>query len=277
MPSLDFNQLATLIIVLAIAATASGFIAGLLGVGGGILMVPALYYAFSILEFDPNIIMHLSLGTSLAIIIPTSIMSAKTHYKFKAVNFNLIKSFGISVVIGIFIGTFMATQLKTIQLLLIFSIFSFCVGLFFIFIREKMGEKPKNVGPLIKSLTGLFMGFMSVPLGLGGGSLGVPFMRLFGYPIREAIGTSAAIGFIISIFGASSMAFSGFMFSNFSAPLSIGYVNIPGFLVFVPVTMTMAPIGARLVHSINKDLLSKIFGIFLIVISIRAFIEFLNF
>ena len=129
MPSLDFNQLATLIIVLAIAATASGFIAGLLGVGGGILMVPALYYAFSILEFDPNIIMHLSLGTSLAIIIPTSIMSAKTHYKFKAVNFNLIKSFGISVVIGIFIGTFMATQLKTIQLLLIFSIFSFCVGL----------------------------------------------------------------------------------------------------------------------------------------------------
>ena len=82
MVSLDFNQLATLMIVLAIAATASGFIAGLLGVGGGILMVPALYYAFSILEFDPNIIMHLSLGTSLAIIIPTSIMSAKTHYKF---------------------------------------------------------------------------------------------------------------------------------------------------------------------------------------------------
>ena len=88
---------------------------------------------------------------------------------------------------------------------------------------------------------------------------------------------SAAIGFIISLFGASSMAFSGVMFSDFAAPLSIGYVNIPGFLVFVPVTMTMAPIGAKLVHSIDKNLLSKIFGAFLIIISIRAFIEFLNF
>ena len=277
MITLEINQLITLIIVLAIAAAASGFIAGLLGIGGGILMVPALYYAFSVLNFDENIIMHLSLGTSLAIIIPTSIMSAKTHYKFKAVNFDLIKSFGLPVVIGIFIGTFMATNLRTVQLLLMFSIFSFFVGLFFIFIREKMGEKPKSVGAFIKSITGAFMGFMSVPLGIGGGSLGVPFMRLFGYPIKEAIGTSAAIGFIISVFGASSMAFSGLMFSDIAAPLSVGYVNIPGFLVFVPVTMTMAPIGARLVHSIDKNLLGKIFGIFLIIVSIRAFVEFLNF
>jgi len=275
--TLEINQLITLIIVLAIAAAASGFIAGLLGIGGGILMVPALYYAFSVLNFDENIIMHLSLGTSLAIIIPTSIMSAKTHHKFKAVNFDLIKSFGLPVVIGIFIGTFMATNLRTVQLLLMFSTFSFFVGLFFIFIREKMGEKPKSVGAFIKSITGAFMGFMSVPLGIGGGSLGVPFMRLFGYPIKEAIGTSAAIGFIISVFGASSMAFSGLMFSDFVAPLSVGYVNIPGFLVFVPVTMTMAPIGARLVHSIDKNLLGKIFGAFLIIVSIRAFIEFLNF
>ncbi len=277
MITLDFNQLVTLVIVLAIAATASGFIAGLLGVGGGILMVPALYYAFSTLNFDENIIMHLSLGTSLAIIIPTSVMSAKTHYQFKAINFDLIKSFGVFIVLGIFAGTFMATHLRTVQLLLIFSIFSFFVGLFFIFLREKMGEKPKDVGMIIKSITGTFIGFMSVPLGIGGGSLGVPFMRLFGYPIREAIGTAAAIGFIISVFGASSMAFSGAMFSEFAAPLSIGYINIPGFLVFVPVTMTMAPIGARLVHSIDKNLLSKIFGFFLILISIRAFIEFLNF
>jgi len=275
--TLEINQLITLITVLAIAAAASGFIAGLLGIGGGILMVPALYYAFSVLNFDENIIMHLSLGTSLAIIIPTSIMSAKTHYKFKAVNFDLIKSFGLPVVIGIFIGTFMATNLRTVQLLLMFSTFSFFVGLFFIFIREKMGEKPKSVGAFIKSITGAFMGFMSVPLGIGGGSLGVPFMRLFGYPIKEAIGTSAAIGFIISVFGASSMALSGLIFSDFAAPLSVGYVNIPGFLVFVPVTMTMAPIGARLVHSIDKNLLSKIFGVFLIIVSIRAFIEFLNF
>ena len=104
----------------------------------------------------------------------------------------------------------------------------------------------------------------------------MPFMRLFGYSIQNAIGTSAAIGFLISVTGAASMAFSGLIFDNVNSPLSIGYVNIPGFLVFVPVTMLMAPIGARLVHRIEKKLLSRIFGCFLIIISIKSFIEYLS-
>ena len=173
----------------------------------------------------------------------------------------------------------MATNLRTVQLLLMFSIFSFFVGLFFIFIREKMGEKPKSVGAFIKSITGAFMGFMSVPLGIGGGSLGVPFMRLFGYPIKEAIGTSAAIGFIISVFGASSMAFSGLMFSDICCTIISWVCKYSRFFSICSCynDKSMAPIGARLVHSIDKNLLSKIFGAFLIIISIRAFIEFLNF
>jgi uncharacterized membrane protein YfcA len=101
-------------------------------------------------------------------------------------------------------------------------------------------------------------------------------MRLFGYSIQNAIGTSAAIGFLISVTGAVSMAFSGLVFDSVNSPLSIGYVNIPGFLVFVPVTMLMAPIGARLVHRIEKKLLSRIFGCFLIIISIKSFIEYLS-
>ena len=101
-------------------------------------------------------------------------------------------------------------------------------------------------------------------------------MRLFGYSIQNAIGTSAAIGFLISVTGATSMALSGLVFDNVNSPLSIGYVNIPGFLVFVPVTMLMAPIGARLVHRIEKKLLSRIFGCFLILISTRSFIEYLS-
>jgi uncharacterized membrane protein YfcA len=120
------------------------------------------------------------------------------------------------------------------------------------------------------------LGFFAVPLGIGGGSLGVPAMRLFGYPIKIAIGTSAAIGFLISIFGASSMSFSGFFFDVVNTPLSLGYVNLPGFLVFVPVTMFMAPIGARLAHRIEKTLLSKVFGVFLLIIAIRSFYEYLQ-
>ena len=274
--TISFNDLISLIMVLAVSATISGFMAGLLGVGGGIIMVPALYYAFETLSFDPSTIMHLSLGTSLAIIIPTSIMSTKTHMKYNAVDFKLIKSFGIFVVIGILLGTFFASNLDTPRLVLIFSIFAFCVGLFFIFFREKLGENPKDIPFQIKSFIGTCIGFVSVPLGIGGGSISVPFMRLFGYSIQNAIGTSAAIGFLISVTGAVSMAFSGLIFDNVNSPLSIGYVNIPGFLVFVPVTMLMAPVGARLVHRIEKKLLSRIFGCFLIIISIKSFIEYLS-
>lgn len=274
--TISFNDLITLIMVLAVSATISGFMAGLLGVGGGVIMVPALYYAFETLSFDPSTIMHLSLGTSLAIIIPTSVMSTKTHMKYNAVDFKLIKSFGIFVVIGILLGTFFASNLDTPRLVLIFSIFAFCVGLFFIFFREKLGENPRDIPFQIKSFIGTCIGFVSVPLGIGGGSISVPLMRLFGYSIQNAIGTSAAIGFLISVTGAVSMAFSGLVFDNVNSPLSIGYVNIPGFLVFVPVTMLMAPIGARLVHRIEKKLLSRIFGCFLIIISTRSFIEYLS-
>jgi uncharacterized membrane protein YfcA len=221
--------------------------------------------------------MHLSLGTSLAIIIPTSVMSTRTHMQYQAVDFTLIKSFGIFVAIGVLLGTFLASNLETRRLLLIFSIFSAFVGLFFIFFREQLGATPRNIPSFIKSIIGTFIGFVSVPLGIGGGSLSVTFMRMFGYSIRNAIGTSAAIGFLISVVGAASMSLSGNLFDNVTAPLSLGYVNLPGFLVFVPVTMMMAPFGARLVHKIDKNLLSKIFGFFLLIISARSFYEYFHF
>ena len=274
---LDISQIISLISVMAVAASISGFMAGLLGVGGGIIMVPALYYAFTVLGYDESTKMHLALGTSLAIIIPTSVMSTKTHMKYEAVDFTLIKSFGLFVAAGVLIGTFLASNLETKKLLLIFSIFSACVGLFFIFFREKLGATPRNIPNSIKSIIGTIIGFVSVPLGIGGGSLSVPFMRLFGYSIRNAIGTSAAIGFLISVVGASSMSLSGNFFDTVTTPLSLGYVNLPGFLVFVPVTMMMAPLGAKVVHKIDKDLLSKIFGFFLLIISARSFYEYFLF
>jgi len=274
---LDISQIISLISVMAVAASISGFMAGLLGVGGGIIMVPALYYAFTVLGYDESTKMHLALGTSLAIIIPTSVMSTRTHMKYEAVDFTLIKSFGLFVAAGVLIGTFLASNLETKKLLLIFSIFSGCVGLFFIFFREKLGATPRNIPNSIKSIIGTIIGFVSVPLGIGGGSLSVPFMRLFGYSIRNAIGTSAAIGFLISVVGAASMSLSGNFFDTVTTPLSLGYVNLPGFLVFVPVTMMMAPLGAKVVHKIDKDLLSKIFGFFLLIISARSFYEYFLF
>jgi uncharacterized protein len=276
MEYLNINEILNLLIVLSLAAAVAGFMAGLLGVGGGIIMVPALYYAFTVLDYDIITRMHLSVGTSLAIIIPTSIISTKTHMEHDAVDFKMVKSFGILILLGVIFGSFLAVNLKTPHLVLFFSIFSFIVGLFFIFLREKLVENPKKISDIIKNISGIIIGFISVPLGIGGGSLMVPFMRTFGYDIRKSIGTAAAIGFLISASGATTMVIGGEIIDNIKTPFSIGYINLLGFLVFVPITMVMARIGAKMVYRIDKKLLSKIFGAFLLIVSIRSFIEYLN-
>ena len=276
MEILDFNEIINLLAVLAVAAAVAGFMAGLLGVGGGIIMVPALYYAFTVLDFDIVTRMHLSVGTSLAIIIPTSIISTKTHMEYDAVDFKMVKSFGIFILIGVIAGTFLAVNLKTPALVLFFSIFAFMVGLFFIFLREKLVDNPKKISDFIKNSSGILIGFISIPLGIGGGSLMVPFMRTFGYDIRKSIGTAAAVGFLIAVTGTITMIMGGKIIDNVNTPFSIGYINLLGFVVFVPVTMIMARFGANAVYRIDKKLLSKIFGTFLILVSVRSFIEYLS-
>ena len=276
MEIIDLGELINLLFVLGVAAAVAGFLAGLLGVGGGIIMVPALYYAFTVLDFDIITRMHLSVGTSLAIIIPTSIISTKTHMEYDAVDFKMVKSFGIFILFGVVGGTFLAVNLKTPALVLFFSIFAFIVGLFFIFVREKLMENPKKISNFVKNISGIIIGFISVPLGIGGGSLMVPFMRTFGYDIRKSIGTAAAVGFLIAVSGSITMITGGKIIDNVSTPFSLGYVNLLGFIVFVPVTMIMARIGAKAVYKIDKKLLSKIFGTFLIIVAARSFIEYLS-
>ena len=277
MDSISINEVMYLLTVLAAAAAVAGFMAGLLGVGGGIIMVPALYYAFTVLGFDIVTRMHLSVGTSLAIIIPTSIISTKTHMEYDAVDFKMVKSFGIFIVLGVIAGTFLVVNLETPTLILFFSIFAFMTGLFFIFLREQLVENPKRISDAVKNISGILIGFISVPLGIGGGSLMVPFMRTIGYDIRKSIGTAAATGFLIALSGTITMIMGGKIINNINTPYSLGYINILGFIVFVPVTMIMARIGAKAVYKISKKILSKIFGTFLIVVSIRSFFEYLTF
>ena len=276
MEALDINEIINLLFVLSVAASVAGFMAGLLGVGGGIIIVPALYYAFTVLDFDIATRMHLSVGTSLAIIIPTSIISTKTHMEHNAVDFKLITSFGLFILFGVIGGTFLAVNLKTPAFILFFSIMAFIVGLFFIFFREQLLKNPKMISDSAKNISGIIIGFISVLLGIGGGSLMVPFMRTFGYDIRRSIGTAAGVGFLIAVFGTITMITGGKILDNISTPYSVGYVNLIGFLVFVPVTMIMARVGAKAVYKIDKRILSKIFGTFLIIVSIRSFFEYLS-
>jgi uncharacterized membrane protein YfcA len=276
MEILNFSEIINLLAVLAIAAAVAGFMAGLLGVGGGIIMVPALYYAFSVLGFDIATRMHLSVGTSLAIIIPTSLISAKTHMEHNAVDFKMVKSFGLFILIGVIAGTFLVVNLKTPNLILFFSIFAFITGLFFIFLREQLVENPKKISEIVKNISGIFIGFISVPLGIGGGSLMVPFMRTIGYDLRKSIGTAATTGILIAVSGTITMIISGKIINNINTPFSFGYINLLGFVIFVPVTMLMARLGAKAVYKIDKKILSKIFGIFLLIVSIRSFIEYFD-
>ena len=276
MESLNLSEILNLLAVLGIAAAVAGFMAGLLGVGGGIIMVPALYYAFTVLDFDIATRMHLSVGTSLAIIVPTSIISTKTHMEYDAVDFKMVKSFGVFILLGVIAGTFLAVNLKTPALILFFSIFAFMVGLFFIFLREKLVENPKQISDIIKNISGIVIGFISIPLGIGGGSLMVPFMRTFGYDIRKSIGTAAAVGVLIAVSGTISMITGGKLIDNVNTPFSVGYINLLGFTIFVPVTMVMARLGAKAVYKIDKNFLSKIFGTFLLIVSVRSFIEYLD-
>ena len=264
------------IFLMALTAIPVGFFAGLLGIGGGLITVPVLYYIFGSFGLDDSFIMHLAVGTSFSIIIPTSIASTLTHMKFKAVNISLVKSYGFYVVFGVFIGTIFAASLKTADLILFFSIVTFILSFYFLISKEKGDSKPRKIKLFIKIFLGLVAGFFSAPMGIAGGVINTPFFKIFGYPINVAIGTSAAIGFLIAIAGTFGFLLTG-NYLNINAPFSLGFINIPAFLVFVPITTLMAKVGAKVVHKIDKKIIGKFYGIFLLIVSLRLFFEYLSY
>ena len=258
---------------MALTAVLAGFVAGLFGIGGGLITVPFLYYIFNTLDINQQYLMHLSVGTSFAIIIPTSIASILTHHKFKAVDFNIVKSYGIFVVLGVIIGTIFAASLKTKSLVLFFSIIIFILGFYLLLLKEKEKNVIINIKLHLKIILGMIVGFISAPMGIGGAIMNVPILKFFGYPINKAIGSAAAIGFLIALFGAFGFLITG-SYLKTNLPYSIGFLNIPAFLIFIPITTLMARVGARTVHRIDKNKISKLFGIFLLVIATKFLFEY---
>jgi len=258
---------------MVITAFPVGFVAGLFGIGGGLITVPFLYYIFSLLGIDQQFLMHLAVGTSFAIIIPTSIVSVLTHHKFKAVDFKIVRNYGIFVVLGVILGTFFAATLKTKSLILFFVIVIFFLSIYLLLLKEKEKNALIPIKFHIKIILGIIVGFISAPMGIGGAIMNVPILKFFGYSINRAIGSAAAIGFLIALFGATGFLISG-RYLNTNLPLSIGFLNIPAFLIFIPITTFMARIGARTVHKIDKNKISKIFGIFLLLVACKFLYEY---
>tara|TARA_Y100000590_G_scaffold80168_1_gene88996 strand:+ start:69 stop:902 length:834 start_codon:yes stop_codon:yes gene_type:complete len=274
--NLDQNQIMFILAAMAMSAVIVGFMAGFFGIGGGLIMVPILFYIFSFAGIEKTLVMHVAIGTSFSIIIPNSIISTITHMKFKAVDFSIVKTFGFFVVTGVVLGTIFAVSLKTSGLILFFSIMTMIFAIYFLVQKEKINPKPRKINLIYRIICGFLSGFLSAPMGIGGGVFNTPIFKIFGYPINVAIGTSAAIGFLIASVGAIGFAVFG-NYLNVNAPLSLGFINIPTFLIFVPITTYMAKIGAESVHKFNKKLIGKLFGFYLFIVACRLFYEYFNF
>ena len=268
------NQILFFLLIMSVTALFAGFFAGFFGIGGGIITVPCLFYIFGAVGIDKSFIMHLAVGTSFAIIVPTAMMSVFTHYKYKAVDFGVVKTYGIFVVIGVIIGTFFAASMNTKSLVLFFSVIMYLLALNLIFLKDKTKIKLKFT-LLQRTVLGFIVGFVSSLMGIGGAIMNVPILKFVGYTINKAIGSAASIGFLIAVFGCLGFLISGIMIKT-DIPLSTGFINIPAFLIFIPITIVMAKVGANTVHKMKKEIIAKLFGLFLIIIASRFLYEYLN-
>ena len=269
------NQILFFLLIMAVTAVVAGFFAGFFGIGGGIITVPCLFYIFGAVGIDKSFIMHLAVGTSFAIIVPTAIMSVFTHYKHQAVDFNVVRTYGIFVVIGVITGAFFAASMQTKSLVLFFSIVIYLLALNLIFLKDKTKIKLR-FSLLQRTVLGFIVGFVSSLMGIGGAIMNVPILKFVGYTINKAIGSAASIGFLISVFGCLGFLVSGILVET-DIPLSVGFINIPAFLIFIPITVMMAKVGASTVHKIKREIIAKLFGFFLIIIASRFLYDYFNF
>ena len=269
------DQILFFLSIMALTALFAGFFAGFFGIGGGIITVPCLFYIFGSVGIDKSFIMHLAVGTSFAIIVPTAIMSVFTHYKHQAVDFNVVKTYGVFVVIGVIIGAFFAASMHTKSLVLFFSLVMYLLALNLIFLKDKTKIKLK-FNLFQRTVFGFIVGFVSSLMGIGGAIMNVPILKFVGYTINKAIGSAASIGFLISVFGCLGFLISGLLV-KIDLPMSVGFINIPAFLIFIPITIIMAKVGATTVHKIRKEIIAKLFGFFLIIIASRFLYDYFNF
>ena len=263
-----YQELLVYFIGLLITGVIGGLIAGLFGVGGGIVIVPILFWIFTSLNFPNEILMHMAIGSSLATIIPTSISSARAHYHRGSIEIDIIKKWAPGIFLGAIIGGLSGKYFSVNELKYLFASIAFLVALNMFFKEPlRLGNNfPKS--RLLNIIMSSLIGLVSSLMGVGAGTLGVPALVALSVPIHKAIGTAAALGLFIAVPATLGLAFSGFNIPN-RPPMSIGYVNLIAFFIMFPLTVFFAPVGVKLAHRINQRALKSIFGIFLIITSIK--------
>lgn len=267
------------IAVFAIAAAASGIVSGLLaglfGIGGGAVLVPVFYQFLTALEVDESVRMHLAVGTSLAIIIPTSLRSFTAHKARGVVDLDLLRSFVIPVPVGVVLASLVAAAISSAQLRLIFACIALVVGLRLVFNRERWRLGGTIPGNPWRSLVGVLIGFFSTLMGIGGGVMNNTFMTLYGRPMHQAVATSSGVGVLIAIPGTIGYIWAGW--GNPSLPIaSTGFVNWIAVALIIPVALVVTPLGVSMAHWLKKRHLEIGFGLFCLFVSMRFFTSLLG-
>jgi uncharacterized membrane protein YfcA len=257
-------MLLSLVLFLALGSFA-GILAGLLGVGGGTIIVPMIDYALTLQGIEGEQIHRLALGTSLATIMFTSVSSFMMHHRNRAVLWTIVRSISPAILVGTFLGSKVAARMPTTPLKALFLLFLLYVGT-----QMLMNIKPKATreipGFAGNSLAGMIIGAVSSLVGIGGGSLSVPYMTWCNVPVHKAIGTSAAIGFPIALAGAAGYLING-LDAQGLPPYSAGFIYIPAFLGIAAASVCTAPLGAKLSHRLPVGRLKKAFACLLYIMA----------
>lgn len=271
----DLNEILFLVGSLAAAGAVTGILAGVFGVGGGALIVPVLYELFRVLNVPEEIRMPLSVGTSLAIIIPTSIRSFRAHRERGAVDMDVLKAWAIPTVIGVLVGSVIARYAPPYVFKFVFvGIASVSSARLLFNLKWNLGDDvPKGASLRV---FGFINALLSALMGIGGGQLSTMFLTFYGRTIHQAVATSAGVGVLVSIPGALGYVLAG-LDKPMLPPLSLGFVSLIGIAAFAPVSVLTAPIGVRIAHALSKRHLELAFGTFLLLVSLRFIASILGY
>ncbi len=262
-------DLIPLIAALLVAGLITGLLAGMFGVGGGAVIVPVLYEIFGFLNVPDEVRTHLCVGTSLAIIIPTSIQSFRAHYAKGKVLMDVLKLWAVPVVLSVIAGGVIAAYAPALVLKLVFIVVAGTNAIKLLSGRDDWRISPELPGTLGMRAYGVLIGLASSLMGIGGGAISNMILSLHGKPIHNAVATSSGLGILISIPGALAYIIAGWPKIALLPPLSLGFVSILGFALIAPTSTLVAPFGARLAHAMPKRRLEIAFGVFLLLVSAR--------
>jgi uncharacterized membrane protein YfcA len=279
---LNAAELLELALLLVAVGALSGFLAGLFGIGGGAILVPVFYECFRLAGVPLDVRMPLCIGTSLAIIIPTSIRSWRAHHARGAVDMEILKTWWLPVLAGVVAGSVTARYAPERLFKIVFVMVAWSAAARLLLARQtwKFGDDLPR-GPLMK-VYGFFVGLLSTLMGIGGGLFANLLMTFYGRPIHQAVATSSALAVLISIPGALGYIYAGWpaaaRYPDIAAlhlPFAIGYVSLIGALLVMPTSLLTAPLGVRAAHAMSKRTLERAFGCYLFIVGSRFLISLL--